>query len=430
MSSPLLKKIIVRGVFLLAVAGGIGWVVFHPKPVKPTQSRHSSSGAPIPVGTQVVIKGEVPISVRALGTVTPLATVTVKTQIAGQLQQVAFTEGQMVKKGDFLAQIDARPYQAQLDQYIGQLARDQALLKDAEIDLRRYKVLVAEDSIASQQLDTQVSLVDQYRGTVETDKAQIASARLNVAYCHIVSPVTGRVGLRQVDQGNYVQTSDANGLVVITQLQPITVEFAVPEDAIPAIIKRVHAGGPIPVTAYDRAGTTVLAQGTLLTMDNQIDTTTGTVKLKALFKNEDEMLFPNQFVNVDLLLDVAKDQLVVSSAAVLHGGSGAFVYLVHDNNTVSVQDVTSGAAAGDLIAISSGLKEGDVVVVDGTDKLRDGAKIIPPAAKPANGNSGDAKPAEGGSESGGDGADKHHGHQHHKDAETGGDTSKDGASKP
>jgi multidrug efflux system membrane fusion protein len=370
-----IRKYAVRISLAAALLGAIGWAVFHPRPEQSPQAGKRGGGA-IPVVNATVSQGDVPIVVNALGTVTPLATVTVKTQIAGQLQQVLFTEGQTVRKGDFLAQIDPRPYQAQLNQYVGQLAKDKALLAAAEIDLRRYKVLVAQDSIATQQLDTQTSLVAQYQGAVETDKALVENARLNLAYCHIVSPLTGRVGLRQVDPGNYVQTSDSNGIVVITQLQPMTVVFTVPEDSIQPIAKRGRAGDPLPVAVFDRSGSTQLALGKLLTLDNQIDATTGTVKLKAIFDNADESLFPNQFVNTVLQLDVLHGQMTIPSAAVQRGTPGAFVYVVQDDGAVTVRAIKTGPASGDMTSVQSGLSVGETIVTDGMDKLREGSTVI------------------------------------------------------
>ena len=364
-------------IVVLALLGfGVFWIVTHHSDTQQSQPRRPG---PVSVGIADVISGDVPVTLNALGTVTPLATVTVKTQIAGQLQQVAFTEGQIVHKGDFLAQIDPRPYQAQLDQYQGQLLRDSALLKDAELDLKRYKTLVAEDSIASQQLDTQAALVDQDRGTVETDRALVNNAKLNLAYCHIIAPITGRAGLRQVDQGNYVQISDANGLVVITQLQPITVVFNVPEDSIPDLARRFHAGTPLLVTAFDRSGSTKLAEGKVLTIDNQIDTATGTVKVKAVFDNQDETLFPNQFVNINLRLDTVKGAIIVPNAAILRGTPGTFVYVLKDDNKVAVRVVKVGATDQTMTAVTQGLQIGDKVVIDGTDKLRDGSTVFIPS---------------------------------------------------
>jgi len=298
----------------------------------------------------------------------------------------------MVREGDFLAQIDPRPYQAALDQSLGNLRRDQALLANAKVDLTRYQGLVAEDSIAHQQLDTQVALVEQYQGTVVGDEAAVATARLNLQYAHIVSPVPGRVGLRQVDAGNYVTPTDTNGLVVVTQLQPITVIFPVPEDNASMIVKRLHDGTTLTVAAYDRTNTRQLADGKLLTLDNQIDPTTGTIKLRAQFDNKDGALFANQFVNVQLLLDVLHDQIIIPTAAVHHGTpngvSTAFVYRVKADNTVSVCPITLGAADGERVAVTSGLAPGDVVVTEGGDRLREGARIVPPGTSPPAQKSG------------------------------------------
>ncbi|HIJ63440.1 MAG TPA: efflux RND transporter periplasmic adaptor subunit, partial [Rhodospirillaceae bacterium] len=315
----------------------------------------------------------------------------VRTQIAGQLIEVAYKEGQEVKTGDFLAQIDPRPYQRQLDQYQGQLQRDGALLAEARINLERYRTLVRQDSIARQQLDTQESLVKQYEGVVETDKAMVDTAKLNLTYCHIVAPISGRVGLRQVDPGNYAQTNDTNGIVVITQMHPISVIFTLPEDNLPAVMKRLAAGASLPVTAFDRSHSTRLGQGMLTTVDNQIDTSTGTVKLRAVFDNADNLLFPNQFVNVRLLVDTLTDQVSIPAAAVQRGAPGTFVYLVKPDNTVAVKPVTLGPGSGDSVSVSDGLDAGDQVVVDGADKLKDGAQIT----LPAEGGGTDRKPAEG-----------------------------------
>jgi multidrug efflux system membrane fusion protein len=368
--------------FLLVAlaAGGIAWLVLRPHAAPAPRGRFSGNG-PMPVVVATAQKGDVPVTLNGLGTVTPLATVTVRTQIAGQLMQVAFTEGQEVNKGDFLAQVDPRPYQLALDQLTGQLIKDQALLKNAQLDLARFQKLGAQDSIAKQQVDTQESLVRQDEGTVATDQAMVDNAKLNLAYCHIVAPVSGRVGLRQVDQGNYVQTSDANGIVVITQLKPITVVFTLPEDNLPAIQKQLQAGATLQVTAFDRTRSTKLATGTLLTIDNQIDTTTGTVKLKAQFDNADEVLFPNQFVNAQLLVRTLKDTIIIPTAAIQRGAPGTFVYVVKpDDDTVTVRKVKLGPADGEKNAIESGLEPGDKVVVDGADKLREGAKVTLPAA--------------------------------------------------
>ncbi|HXY99312.1 MAG TPA: MdtA/MuxA family multidrug efflux RND transporter periplasmic adaptor subunit [Stellaceae bacterium] len=375
--------------FLAAVA----WIVFRPHAQAPRPGRFALSG-PMPVVAATAVKGDMPVTFNALGTVTPLATVTVMTQISGQLMSVGFREGQEVNKGDFLAQIDPRPYQAALDQLQGQLLRDQALLKGAQIDLARYQKLAAQNSIAQQQADDQLYLVHQYEGTVKSDEAQVENAQLNLAYCHIVAPVTGRVGLRLVDPGNYVQTSSSSGLLVITQMKPISVIFVLPEDDLPAVLKRVNAGASLQVTAFDRSGKTKIATGTLSTLDNEIDPTTGTFKLRALFDNADEMLFPNQFVNVELLLDTDSGATIIPSAAIQRGAPGTFVYVVKPDDTVAVQKVALGPSDAERVAVKSGLQPGDKVVIDGADKLRDGAKVTLPAAA-AHGDAA-AQPAQQG----------------------------------
>jgi membrane fusion protein, multidrug efflux system len=382
---------------LLIVAIVAAAVWYFPRPdTQPTNAGRGQSGAPVPVGVASVGKGDMPVTLSQLGTVIPLAMVTVKTQISGYLMQVAFKEGQMVNKGDFLAQIDPRPYQVALEQAQAQLAKDQALLKNAQLDLQRYTTLVAQNSIAKQTRDTQVSLVAQYEATVKSDQAQIDAQRLNLTYCRIISPVTGRVGLRQVDPGNYVQTSDPNGIVVVTQLQPISVIFTLPEDNLPEVMKRVRAGAALPVTAYDRTGSTELAKGRLDTVDNQIDTTTGTVKLRALFDNEQEILFPNQFVNVKLLVNTLHDADIVPNSAIQRGAPGTFVYLVKPDRTVAVQKVKLGPSDGQQIAILSGLEPGESIVIDGTDRLRDGAKVTVAPADHPSAATGQTPPAQGG----------------------------------
>jgi membrane fusion protein, multidrug efflux system len=365
---------IVLGLVALAA---LGWIIFRPH----TQPARATRGStPMPVVIAQAQQGDMPVTINGLGTVTPLAMVTVRTQISGQLIQIGFQEGQEVNKGDFLAQIDPRPYQAALDQVQGQLLRDQAQLANARRDLARFNRLVAENSIAQQQRDTQEALVHQLEGTVATDQGMVDNAKLNLAYCRIVAPVSGRVGLRQVDVGNYVQVSDANGIVVITQVKPISAIFSLPEDNLQTIMKRLNAGATLQVIAYDRSGVDKLATGALVTFDNQIDPTTGTVKFRAQFDNNDEVLFPNQFVNIQLLVDTLQGATLVPSSAIQRGAPGTFVYLVKPDDTVSVQAVKLGPDDGQRVAIAGGLAPGDKVVVDGADKLREGAKVTLPTA--------------------------------------------------
>jgi membrane fusion protein, multidrug efflux system len=341
-----------------------------------------------PVGVSRIGRGDIRISLRALGAVTPLTTVTVNTQINGQLMAVGFKEGQLVHKGQFLAQIDPRPYQVALEQDQAQLARDDATLKQAQMDLARYKTLSEQVSIPRQTYEDQVWIVKQDQGTVDYDRAQIRAQQLNLTYCHIVAPSDGRVGLRQVDPGNYVQTSSSTGIVVLTLLNPTTVEFSVPEDSLPQIMARVHAGAKLPVTALDRANVTQLATGEFAAIDTQVNSTTGTVMLRANFDNPDEKLFPSQFVNVVMLLDTLKDVVTVPVAAVQRGAPGTYVYLVNGNDTVSVHVIKLGAQDGDRFDVESGLAPGDRVVTDGADRLRDGAKVTIPANSGAPGGGG------------------------------------------
>jgi multidrug efflux system membrane fusion protein len=329
----------------------------------------------ISIGSATVEKGNIGVNLTELGAVTSLATVTIRTQISGYLIRIDFTEGQDIKNGDLLAEIDSRPYEAALALANGNLARDEALLKGAQVDLTRYHGLAAQNAVPRQTLEDQVAIVAQDEGTLVADRAAVQAAEVNLLYCRILSPLDGRVGLRQVDQGNYVTPGDANGIVVITQIQPITVIFTIPEDNLQAVSKRLQDGATLPVTVYDRSDTNKLAEGELHAIDSQIDPTTGTIKLRAQFANDAKTLFPNQFVNVRLLVDTHKDVTVMPIAAVQRGAPGTFVYLVNSDNTVSVRTVVLGVTDGDRVEVRSGLAPGDLVVIDGADKLRDGAKI-------------------------------------------------------
>jgi membrane fusion protein, multidrug efflux system len=359
---------------LLVAAGTVYWIVQR-SDKEPVRSGRMQSTGPMPVGASVVEKGDMPIMLTALGTVTPLAMVTVKTQLNGQLIEVGYKEGQMVKKGDFLAQIDPRPYQVALAQTEAQLAKDQAVLKNSEVDLVRYRTLLSQNSIAKQTADTQAATVQQNRATVQSDQAQIDVQKLNLTYARIVAPISGRVGLRQVDTGNYVQTGDANGIVVITQLQPISVIFTLPEDNLRLVMRRLRTGAVLTAGAYDRTGATKLDTGRLETVDNQIDTSTGTVKLRATFDNPEQILFPNQFVNIQLLLDTLHEASLVPVAAIQRGAPGTFVYLVKPDETVAAQPVKLGPGDSQRIAVTEGVKPGDRVVTDGADRLKEGAKV-------------------------------------------------------
>jgi multidrug efflux system membrane fusion protein len=321
--------------------------------------------------------GSIGVYVTGLGAITPLATVTIKSRVDGQLMEVHFQEGDLVHQGDPLIEIDPRPYQAVLTQAQGQLARDEALLANARVDVTRYTTLLAQDAIPEQQLATQRALVDQYEGTVKNDQGLVAAAQLNVTYCHIVSPVDGVVGLRLVDPGNIVHASDASGMIVITQLQPISVIFTVAEDQLAPILQKIHARQKLPVDAYDRELKTKLETGTLATLDNQIDQTTGTLKLRAIFNNDNRSLFPNQFVNARLLVQEKTGVTLLPTAAIQRNTQNTYVYLVKPDNTVTVRNISLGTTEGDQSEITSGLVPGDTVVMTGVDKLEEGSKIVP-----------------------------------------------------
>jgi membrane fusion protein, multidrug efflux system len=348
-----------------------------------------------PVGAAKVATGQLNETLAGLGTVTPLATITVQTQINGQLMDVGFQEGQLVHKGDFLAQIDPRPYQAALDLAQGQLAHDTGLLEQAQSDLARFETLGRQDSIAMQQVADQKFLVQQDKGLVQEDQANIETAKLNLAYCRIVAPVTGRVGLRLVDPGNYIQTSNTTGLVVLAEVEPISVIFVIPEDSIEDVWDEVRSGKKLAVAAYNRSDDKLIATGTLESVDNLIDTTTGTVKLRANFPNTDEKLFPNQFVNARLLVRTLDNAAIAPVAAIQHGAPGTFVFTIKSDNSVGVQKIQTGVTDGDRVQIVSGLKQGDTVVIDGADRLREGSKvrIVPDQAdSSANVNNGPGAP--------------------------------------
>jgi multidrug efflux system membrane fusion protein len=360
------------GLILLAL---LIWFLY---PSPNSTSRRGQFGGPQAVGVAKVTTADVPVTINALGTVTPIATVTVRPQVSGQILRFDVQEGQMVKAGDVLAEIDPRTFQAALEQAQGVLAKDQAALENARIDAQRYASLLKLNAISNQIYATQVALVHQDEGTVKSDVANVDSAKINLLYCKITSPVAGRVGLRQVDVGNLVETGQTTGVIVVTQIQPISVLFSVPEDDVDNIVSQIRSGQKLSVDAYDRTQTTKLATGSLETLDNQIDPTTGTVKLRANFDNADAALFPQQFVNVKLLVQTLHNQIVVPAAAIERGSSGSFVYVVNSDSTVSVRSVTLGASQGSVQSVTQGLKVGEVVVTDGADRLKDGADVIVP----------------------------------------------------
>ena len=374
---------------VLAIAG-IGWWLYRSRGVQSnnaagatgaTASSGGRGGQPgnlsVPVVVATAHKGDLPVYLNGLGTVSAFNTVTVRSRVDGQIVKINFTEGQYVKEGDSLIEIDPRPFQVQLEQAQGQLAKDQAQLKDAQIDYERYQLLYKEGVIPKQQVDTQQALVGQSAGSIQADQAQIDNAKLQIVYSHITAPISGRVGLRLVDIGNIIHATDASGLLVITQLQPISVIFTLPQDQLPQVMSQMRSGRPLVVEAYDRDNTDKIATGKLLTIDNQIDTTTGTYKLKAVFDNAKSELFPNQFVNMHLLVDTKKNIILVPTTAVLRGPQGTYVFAVGKDNTAKVKPITVAETTGGTSGISSGLGDGDVVVIDGQDKLRDGSKVDP-----------------------------------------------------
>jgi len=371
---------------VVALVGG-GWWYFHSRGAQANSAAASGANGPaaageptaaVPVVVATAHRGDLPVYFNGLGNVTAFNTVTVKSRVDGQIVKINFTEGQYVKAGDPLIEIDPRPYQVQLEQAEGQLAKDQAMLKDAQVDFGRYTQLYKEGVIPKQQVDTQQAQVGTYDGAIKADQASIDNAKLQITYAHITAPISGRVGLRLVDMGNIVHASDTNGLLVITQLQPIAVVFTLPQDQLPKVVERMRSGRPMEVEAYDRDNTEKIAAGKLLTIDNQIDTTTGTYKLKAVFDNAKNELFPNQFVNVHLLVDTKKNVVLVPTTAILRGQQGSsYVFAVKPGNAVTVKTVKIADTTGAMAGVSSGLDDGDVVVIDGQDKLKDGMVVVP-----------------------------------------------------
>jgi membrane fusion protein, multidrug efflux system len=348
--------------------------VTHRAPASRAASPRSVGAVPIAVGTAVARSASLPIYLNGIGSVEAMATVTVKSRVDGQLLRIDVREGQLVRRGQLLGEIDPRPFQVQLEQAEGQMARDRAQLENAQRDLDRYRTLIDQDAVTRQQLDTQVATVAQLNGSVEADRGTVDSAKLQLDYCKITAPIDGRVGLRLIDPGNIVHATDTTGLFVVTQVEPIAVVFTIPEDSLPRVVDRTRNGGPLDVDAFNRDGTVRLARGRLLTIDNQIDPTTGTVKLKALFDNKDQALFPNQFVNARLLVETERNQVIVPAAAVRRGPQSTYVYVVKDRKAHS-QNVSVAFVQGNDAAIAKGVSAGDTVIVDGVDELRDGSVV-------------------------------------------------------
>ena len=369
--NPRLSRVVwfTLGLALLAL---LIWAIY---PAKNQGRRAMINQGAQPVGVARALSGDVNITLNALGTVTPLTTATVRPQVGGMLIKINFTEGQMVKAGDILAQIDPRPYQAALDQARGQLARNAATLANAKVDLERYKALQAQNAIAAQQVSSQEALVKSTEGIVISDQANVQTARINLGYTNIVSPVDARAGIHLIDIGNIVSAGHSNGIVVVTQLDPMSVLFTIPEDNIRTVLERVNSGAVLPVDVYDRSQTNKIASGVLSAVDTVVDPATGSVKLRAMFDNKDRRLFPAQFVNVRLLVNTLRNQTTVPVPAVQRGADGPYVFLVRPDKTVTQRTVKIGIQDGDKMQVLSGLQPGDTVVVDGADRLRDGADV-------------------------------------------------------
>jgi len=346
-----------------------------------TKAAHPTAPAPIPVVTATAKAGDQPIYLTGLGSVVGFKTVTLRTRVDGELMRVAVSEGQMVSAGDLIAEIDPRPFQVQLEQAEGQKERDVALLENARLDAERYRILYSQDSIPKQQLDTQIALVKQDEATVKADQAAIDNAKLQLTYTRITSPINGRIGLRQVDPGNIVHAADQNGLAIITQLQPIAVIFSIPQDNVPLVMKKLRAGRRLLVEAWDRDLRNKISTGSLLTIDNQADVTTGTVRFKATFANDDNALFPNQFVNARLLVDVKRGAVLVPATAIQRGPEATFVFVVDEDDTVQTRNVVTGTIEAGMASIDRGLSPGETVVIEGVDKLQHGAKVRPTPAE-------------------------------------------------
>ena len=364
----------------LAILGGCAWYLVH-RNAETAQANGNGFGfgggrrATATVAFATATLADIPIRMEALGTVTPIAAATVRAQVAGVLTRINYTEGQTVKRGQPLVEIDPRPFQLALDQAVAQQARDQAELENARVILDRNRTLLSQDSIAQQDVDTQAATVKQLQGTVESDRAAASTARLNLEYSSVTAPISGRVGLRPVDIGNYVSSGDTNGIATITQLSPIDVVFTLPADSVTVIQQQVHGGNALPTTVLDRTRTKVLGQGTFLTLDNQIDTQTGTVRAKSRFENTDGVLFPNEFVNVQLQVDTLKQAVVVPTNAIRHGPQGDFVFVIDQDNTAHITLVKIGPTSEDRVSIREGLKAGDRVVTEGGDRLTDGSVV-------------------------------------------------------